>query len=112
MAAPGQPHQRAILGGMRHTIYTVKVTATGFCRACRGERRIYHRRPDHAFQLLVTLVTAGLWAVPWLAMWIVSLRRPWRCQICRRPVEKDDAPAGVGDSPVINAAPWTSSSRR
>ena len=101
-----------MFGGMRHSIYTVKITASGFCHACRSERQIYRRSLDHGFQFIVTLVTAGLWAIPWLALWIVSLRRPWRCQICWRPVEKADAPAGVGDSPAINVAPWTSSSRR
>ena len=101
-----------MLGGMRHTIYTVKITNAGFCRACRCERQIYRRSLDHGFQFIVTLVTAGLWAVPWLAMWIVSLRRPWRCQICRRPVEKNDTPAAADGTPVIHAAPWTSGSRR
>ncbi len=101
-----------MLCGMRHTIYTVKVTASGFCRACRCERPIYRRCLDHAFQLIVTLVTAGLWVIPWVAMWIVSLRRPWRCQICRRPVEKDDKRTDADGSAAVSAAPWMGSSRR
>ena len=101
-----------MLGGMRHSIYTVKVTATGFCRACRCERQIYRRRLDHAFQLIVTLVTAGLWAIPWLAMGLVGLRGPWRCQICRRPVERNGTPAEVGSAGIVTAAPWTSADWR
>ena len=57
---------------MNRTFYTVRITANGHCRYCRCERQIYRRSLNHMFQLIVTLVTLGLWAIPWLAMWCAA----------------------------------------
>ncbi len=94
---------------MNRTFYTVRVNATGFCRYCCGPRQIYRRRLNHTLQFLLTLVTLGLWAMPWLAMWAFSLRRPWRCRTCRRVVEQSAAiePADADSA----AAPWVGSRR-
>ncbi len=94
---------------MNRNFYTVRVTANGFCRFCRCECQIYRRRLDHMFQLIVTLVTLGLWAIPWLVIWLFSLRRPWRCRTCRRVVENSIASdAAQADA---TAAPWVGSGR-
>jgi hypothetical protein len=32
--------------------------------------------------LLFTVITLGLWLVPWIAVCIAQVMRPWRCEHC------------------------------
>jgi hypothetical protein len=58
---------------------------TGFkahCPHCRCDRMFVHARIANWLHLLLTIVTAGLWAIVWLAVFIGKSLRPWRCAAC------------------------------
>lgn len=51
-----------------------------FCNNC-GHGVLAVRNPiSHAFHLLMTILTAGMWFMVWL--WIIFSPRPWRCVTC------------------------------
>jgi len=52
------------------------------CPHCRRESVFIEGRVAHRKHLLLTIVTAGLWLVPWAAMILGKLLRPYRCQVC------------------------------
>ncbi|HEX4086294.1 MAG TPA: hypothetical protein VHY22_15365 [Chthoniobacteraceae bacterium] len=37
---------------------------------------------NHPRQLVLTIFTGGLWAIPWSALCMGTLLRPWRCKTC------------------------------
>jgi hypothetical protein len=53
-----------------------------FCRTCN--RRTLHARPVNSGGVgcLLTLLTFGLWLIPWLLLDVLGAARPWRCQHC------------------------------
>jgi hypothetical protein len=53
-----------------------------FCRVCR--RRTLHARTVNSGGIgcLLTLLTFGLWLIPWLLLDLLGAARPWRCQHC------------------------------
>jgi hypothetical protein len=55
---------------------------TAYCPHCRREAIFVHARLRNQRHLLLTLVTAGAWAVVWAALFIGKCLRPWRCGVC------------------------------
>ncbi|MEQ1860900.1 MAG: hypothetical protein ABMA13_13275 [Chthoniobacteraceae bacterium] len=39
-------------------------------------------QPEHLWHLVLTILTAGLWLVSWVAVVIVARYSPWRCPRC------------------------------
>jgi hypothetical protein len=37
---------------------------------------------QHTIHLFATLLSIGLWLIPWLAICIEGAIRPWRCEAC------------------------------
>lgn len=37
---------------------------------------------NHSLHFVLTLITGGLWAISWMALWIGNYVRPWRCEHC------------------------------
>jgi len=54
------------------------------CAWCGCERVFLRRRVRHSLHLLATVLTLGLWLVPWLAVCIEGALCPWRCEGCGR----------------------------
>ena len=73
---------------MEQIFYTNKARAQGFCPACGSDNQISRRTLNHQTQLILTIVTLGLWAIPWLALWLYGKRIPWRCRCCREVVPR------------------------
>jgi hypothetical protein len=60
----------------------------GFCPHC-GHRQLFFRSEiHHRFHLFLSIITAGLWLVSWVAVVIIHRLRPWHCSHCgcSRPV--------------------------
>ena len=54
-----------------------------FCPKCRGVRMFAHRPPRHlGVNLLLVVLTCGLWALVWFFETLFSDMRPWRCVDC------------------------------
>ena len=56
---------------------------TFYCERCSQVRRFTKRGPEAHRHWLATILTCGLWAIPW---WIIRRReaaRPWRCCVCK-----------------------------
>ena len=43
---------------------------------------------SHWRHFFATILTGGLWLIPWIAVCIEATIRPWRCEVCdcHRPV--------------------------
>jgi predicted Zn-ribbon and HTH transcriptional regulator len=52
------------------------------CPHCRRESLFVETRIAHRKHLLLSIVTAGLWLIPWAALIFGRLLRPYRCQAC------------------------------
>ena len=52
------------------------------CPHCRRESIFVETRVAHRKHLLLSIVTAGIWLVPWAAMILGKLLRPYRCHAC------------------------------
>ena len=64
---------------------------TYYCRYCKQERLFRKPRVHHLQNLALTIVTAGLYLIPWAAMILRRMNSPWRCRTCHhshRPLEK------------------------
>ena len=72
-----------------------------YCRRCRHQQTFVRARMHHRVHLLFSVLTLGLWAVSWLAIYLAHFFRPWRCEHCRwhkpefRPSEAEDAAAQI-----------------
>ena len=52
------------------------------CPHCRRESLFIETRVAHRKHLLLTIVTAGLWLVPWGALILGKMLHPYRCHAC------------------------------
>lgn len=52
------------------------------CPHCRHETLFVRARLSNRRHLLLTIVTAGLWAIAWCTLFIGKCLRPWRCSLC------------------------------
>src|SRR5436189_6107268 len=53
-----------------------------YCRQCKHQQYFVRYAPNHLFHLALTILTAGLWVISWIAVSIGSWLRPWRCKHC------------------------------
>lgn len=52
------------------------------CPRCRHDQNFCRAKVGHHLHLIFSVVTLGLWIVPWISITIGMLFRPWRCQHC------------------------------
>jgi rubredoxin len=52
------------------------------CPRCRHRQLFIRATVNHPLHLVLSICTAGLWLVSWLAVCIGSMLRPWRCEHC------------------------------
>jgi hypothetical protein len=52
------------------------------CTFCGCERVFLRHHVRHARHFFGTILSLGLWLVPWLAICIEGALRPWRCEAC------------------------------
>ena len=57
---------------------------TLYCIHCRHEHSFRKPGVDHLQNLALSIVTAGLYLIPWAVACYRRLRSPWRCRVCRR----------------------------
>ena len=63
-----------------------------YCRHCRQEQSFRKPHVDHLQNLALSIVTAGIYLIPYAVVCYRRLRSPWRCRVCRRsyrPVENE-----------------------
>ncbi len=54
----------------------------GYCSACKCESVFERHQTRHKLHFVFTVLTGGLWLIPWLAVCIEGALRPWRCDVC------------------------------
>ncbi len=54
----------------------------GWCRQCGHEQAFRLRKPMHRYHAIVSLLTLGLWLLPWLALTLASKSHRWECEQC------------------------------
>jgi len=52
------------------------------CPRCRHEQLFIRATINHPMHLVLSVLTAGLWLVSWVAVCIGKVMRPWRCEHC------------------------------
>ena len=53
-----------------------------YCRTCEAPVLAVKQTPSHVLHLLLSIVTAGLWILVWLALTIGASFRSFRCPTC------------------------------
>jgi predicted RNA-binding Zn-ribbon protein involved in translation (DUF1610 family) len=53
-----------------------------YCPRCRHEQIFLRAKTNHPLHLILALLTAGLWLISWIALYIGRIIRPWRCEHC------------------------------
>jgi len=59
-----------------------KDTMRAYCRRCRHQQIFVRAQMHHGVHLFFSILTLGLWAVSWLAIYLGKIFRPWRCEHC------------------------------
>ena len=52
------------------------------CPRCQHQQIFVRAQINHSLHFILTLLTAGLWGISWLALCIGKYVRPWRCEHC------------------------------
>jgi len=52
------------------------------CPRCQHQQIFVRAQINHSLHFILTLLTAGLWAISWIALCIGKYVRPWRCEHC------------------------------
>ncbi len=52
------------------------------CTSCGCDRLFVRHGVRHQVHFFATLLSLGLWLIPWLAICIEGASRPWRCEAC------------------------------
>jgi len=52
------------------------------CPTCQHQQIFVRAQINHSLHFILTLITAGLWAISWVALCIGRYVRPWRCEHC------------------------------
>jgi len=52
------------------------------CPRCRHQQIFTRATINHPLHLLLSLMTAGLWIISWIAICLGRFMRPWRCEHC------------------------------
>jgi hypothetical protein len=68
------------VGGISKRIRVRKIRA--FCARCKHKQSFERVSINHLLHFLLTLLSAGLWSVSWVAHTIGMYYRPWRCKHC------------------------------
>ena len=55
-------------------------TASRKCKHCKERRMVVMQAPNHILHLLLSIVTAGIWLIPWILM--IFVPRSFRCSVC------------------------------
>ncbi len=61
-----------------------------YCRHCRQEQSFRKPHVDHVQNLALSIVTAGIYLIPYAVACYRRLRSPWRCRVCRRTYRPDE----------------------
>lgn len=56
--------------------------ASKYCKHCDKQVLATGEKPNHILHLLLTLVTAGLWIIPWIIISGKSNLSRYRCSQC------------------------------
>jgi hypothetical protein len=75
---------------------------TAYCSSCWSERTFRKPNPQHGYHAVVTVLTLGLWLIPWAAATIHWVRsQPWRCRRCRSVLREN---RGLTIAPQVQVA--------
>ena len=53
-----------------------------YCERCGFVRNFTKRAFEHRRHLAATILTCGLWGIPWAILARKDSQRPWRCCVC------------------------------
>lgn len=51
-----------------------------YCPKCGGTMPAEKSSPNHILHIILSIVTAGLWLIPYAIIAFESSFKPWRCQ--------------------------------
>ena len=68
------------------------------CIHCRQEHSFRKPHVNHLESLALSIVTAGIYVIPWAVACYRRLRTPWRCRVCRRSYRPDENEQASGQS--------------
>ena len=73
---------------------TRKPRLRAYCPHCNHKQIFVRVRINHWGHFFLTVITAGLWAISWISVYIGSILRPWRCEHCgwHRPQKESEFP--------------------
>lgn len=54
----------------------------GWCPQCGHEQVFKLRTPIHRYHAIASILTLGLWLIPWLVLTLASKSRRWECEQC------------------------------
>ena len=63
------------------------VENSGNCKYCKKQVLVKRPTPNHAFHIICSIITGGLWIIGWI---IMSIKAPWRCSQCGRYVDNEN----------------------
>jgi hypothetical protein len=52
------------------------------CPRCRHQQLFVRAKINHLLHFTLSILTAGLWLISWVAICIGRVVRPWRCEHC------------------------------
>jgi rubredoxin len=52
------------------------------CPRCGHQQFFVRAEINHPLHLALSVLTLGLWLISWLALWLGTFMRPWRCEHC------------------------------
>jgi hypothetical protein len=79
-----------------------------YCRRCQQLRRFTKRGLNHSRHLTLTLLSFGLWGIPWLFMRRKEKRRRWHCCICgagQEPMEEPPTAKSMREKRKCESSP-------
>jgi hypothetical protein len=79
-----------------------------YCERCGFVRNFTKRGFEHRRHLAATILTCGLWGIPWTILAFQDSQRPWRCCMCgsrQMPKKGDAEPVPVTVEPPIRISP-------
>ncbi len=58
------------------------IQTQSYCNTCRKDTLHAKEQLEFAWGCLLSLLTAGLFAIPWFFIDFLNYRKPWICQTC------------------------------
>lgn len=75
------------------------IISSGWCRSCEADVMVVCQKPSYFFHFAATVLTAGLWLIPW--RFRITKTKPCICCQCGRRVRLSDV------TPIAETPTWS-----